>query len=196
MRAAREMANRRVLRTAGAVTVDELATGLAVSASTIRRDLERLERAGILSRVHGGAAQPSAAAADHDSPFAEVALGASEAKQAIAHRCVDLVGHGDVVVLDIGTSTRRVARLVRRRAVTVVTASLANVDELRDDRQVSLVLLGGTFRPDHQSCVGTLTEDAMRQIHADSAFLRASGITADPGTLRELNRLGVEVATT
>jgi len=60
-----------------------------------------------------------------------------------------------------------------------MTASLAVLDVLRDAPSVDLILLGGLVRRAYLSLVGVLTEDALRAVHADLAFLGASGVRAD-----------------
>jgi DeoR/GlpR family transcriptional regulator of sugar metabolism len=90
-----------------------------------------------------------------------------------------LVQEGDVVLLDIGTTTVRLARHLCGRRVTVVTSSLPVVDVLRADPAVELLLLGGTLRRTYHSLVGVLTEGALRQVSADRVFLSASGVRAD-----------------
>ena len=82
------------------------------------------------------------------------------------------------------------ARHLRGRPVTVMTASLAVVDVLRDDEQVELVVLGGALRRPYLSLVGVLTQDALAQVRADRAFLGASGVRADG---QVLDTTGVEV---
>jgi DeoR/GlpR family transcriptional regulator of sugar metabolism len=156
------------------VSVEDLATRLGVSTATIRRDLAALSRAGLLTRVHGGAA-PSTDS-EIDRPFEVVADEASDAKAEIARAAAELVSDGDVVLLDIGTTTRALARRLRGREVTVITPSLAVLDELRDDETVEVVLLGGTVRRRYHSLVGTLTEEALRQVRGRIAFLGTSGV--------------------
>lgn len=167
----------------GVLTVEELSTSLAVSASTIRRDLHLLDRAGVLTRVHGGAALASSLFADPDvhRPFAAVAEADAEAKGAVARAAAARVRDGEVVALDIGTTVRLVARHLRGRPVTVVTSSLAVLDELRDDESVELVLLGGMVRRAYHSLVGVLTEDALHQLRVDRVFLGTSGIDRTGG---------------
>src|SRR5580698_748333 len=155
------------LRERGTVSAQELVRLLQVSAPTIRRDLERLEHEGVLRRVHGGAYLPEADDAvetvgDQADGWAEVPFAASAAvhaaqKEAVAAQAAALVGPGQVVLLDIGTTTMRIARHLRGRHVTVITASLAVLDLLRDDETTDLVLLGGTLRRNYQSLVGPLT---------------------------------------
>ncbi|MBN9612470.1 MAG: ArsR family transcriptional regulator, partial [Actinobacteria bacterium] len=101
-----------------------------------------------------------------------------------------LVPDRAVVILDIGTSCAAVARHLRGREVTVVTASLAVVDELRDDRSIELVVLGGLLRPSYLSLVGSITLDVISRLSADISFIGTSGVRAD-GTV--LDSTGTEV---
>ena len=174
MRYSRQRAIAEQVRT-GAVSVDALATRLGVSPATIRRDLTQLSRSGLVQRVHGGAAP--VAAADPDRPFNEVADDDADAKRAIGRLAASLVRDGDVVLLDIGTTTGALARELRTREVTVITPSLAVLDALRDDPVVDLVLLGGSVRRRYHSLVGPLTEDSLRQVHAQTVFLGTSGVS-------------------
>jgi DeoR/GlpR family transcriptional regulator of sugar metabolism len=72
-----------------------------------------------------------------------------------------------------------VARHLHGRSLTVITSNLAVYEELQDDKEVQLILLGGVVRRDYRSLVGFLTEDNLRQIHADRLFLGTSGIRPD-----------------
>lgn len=171
----------RRLRTDGATSVDALARLLGVSTATIRRDLQLLDEAGQVTRVHGGAIIPAGDSEDADleRPFAAVAADATPDKRAIARLAATLVSDGDVVLLDVGTTTQLLAYELRGRQVTVMTTSLAVLDVLRDDPAVELILLGGWVRRAYHSLVGVLTEDALRQVHANLAFLGASGVRRD-----------------
>lgn len=167
----------RRVRLSGATSVSDLARQLGVSSSTIRRDLEVLDRDGTLKRVRGGAL--AGVDADDDLPFAEVAAVAEQDKEAVAALAAQIVNDGDVVLLDIGTTTMRLARHLRGRRVTVVTSSLAVLDVLRTDPEVELLLLGGMVRRTYHSLVGMLTEAALSQVCADRVFLGASGVRPD-----------------
>jgi DeoR/GlpR family transcriptional regulator of sugar metabolism len=180
----------RRLRDGGATSVEDLARTLGVSTATIRRDLSQLDRAGVLVRVHGGAYLSDVADGPREGvdpardwyrerTFAEVAAAHAPDKDAVAQRAASLVRDGDVLLLDIGTTTVMLARALRGRSVTVITSSLAVLDVLRSDDRVELILLGGMVRRAYHSLVGILTEDALRQVRADRAFLGASGIRAD-----------------
>ncbi|MET4060212.1 DeoR/GlpR family transcriptional regulator of sugar metabolism [Arthrobacter sp. UYP6] len=180
----------------GSASVSDLARLVQVSESTIRRDLNRLSGQGLLRRVRGGGtgvgAEFAAAAGPEpdDVPFIEVAARSVSSKQRIAARAAALVGEGDVVVLDIGTTTALIARELRGRSITVITASLAVLDELREDPSTELILLGGVLRRSYHSLVGTLTEEALHRLRATICFLGTSGVQPD-GTV--MDTTGTEV---
>lgn len=166
------------LQSSGEVSVTLLADRFGVSTSTIRRDLNTLSKQGRLQRVRGGGAiEPDA------RPFATVASDRASVRAQLGERAAGLVKDRDIVILDIGTTVAQVARYLRGRPVTVVTASLAVVDVLRDDPVVELVMLGGVFRRSYLSFVGSLPEQALAQITADICFLGASGIRDDGSVL-------------
>lgn len=162
----------RILRSEGTATVEALAERLDTSVATIRRDLVQLDDEGLLRRVYGGAMPIEG----KDEPFLDVSAIRAEEKDRIAQRCAQLVRDGETVLLDIGTTAHRVARHLRGRNLTVVTSSLAVLEELNDDEGIQLLLLGGMVRRDYRSLVGFLTEDNLRQIKADRLFLGTSGV--------------------
>ncbi len=166
-------------------SVADLAAELEVSESTIRRDLDRLDQEGRLRRVRGGGTPEV-----DDQPFAHVAVRVADEKERMGAAAAAMVRDHDVVLIDIGTSGAAVARHLRGREITVVTASLAVVDELREDRRVELIVLGGVVRPSYLSMVGGLTEQALSQLRADIAFMGTSGIRPD-GTV--MDTTGIEV---
>ena len=165
----------RAVRSEGSATISGLADSLGVSIATVRRDLVTLDEEGLLKRVYGGAASVE----DKDEPFADVAAVRADEKDAIARRCAELIKDGETVLLDIGTTAHRVARQLRGRTLTVITSSLAVVEELQEEETVQLVLLGGVLRRDYRSLIGFLTEDNLRQVHADRLFLGTSGVRPD-----------------
>jgi DeoR/GlpR family transcriptional regulator of sugar metabolism len=162
----------RALQDDGPASVTGLAERIGASEATVRRDLIQLDGEGLLRRVYGGAAP----LVDRDDPFVDVAAVRVEEKDAIARRCADLIQDGETVLLDIGTTAHRVARRLRGRSLTVVTSSLAVYEELADEPLIQLVLLGGVLRREYRSVVGFLTEDNLRQIHADRLVLGTSGV--------------------
>lgn len=176
------------LHAEGPVAVSALVERLGVSQATIRRDLAALEEQGLLTRVRGGAAVSTSL----EPSFAAVASGEAEAKDAIARRAAESVGDGDVVLLDIGTTVHRLATYLRGRPITVLTANMAVYDELANDPDVELILLGGVVRRNYKSLVGFLTEAAIRQLRADRMFMGTSGVRGD-GTVMDTTAMELPV---
>jgi DeoR/GlpR family transcriptional regulator of sugar metabolism len=193
LQARREAEIVRVLRAWGPASVDDLAQRLRVSASTVRRDLARLDARGTLQRVRGGAAiTDDTDDTDGDLPFERVAEHDVADKRAIGVRAAGMVQEGDVVLLDIGTTVVQLARELVGRSVTVITSSLAVLDALRGDPAVELILLGGVVRPSYHSLVGLLTETGLAQVRADLAFLGTSGVRPG-GEVLDSTRVEVQV---
>lgn len=173
------------VRSSGEVTVQHLAEEFGVSTSTIRRDLNELSRQGRLQRVRGGGS------IDPDpAPYHQIEPSHAESKRRIGRAAADLIEEGDVVILDIGTTVAQVAMQLRNRKLTVITASLAVVDVLRDSQETELIVLGGVLRNSYLSLVGALTESALSQISAHVAVLGASGVS-ETGAV--LDSTGIEV---
>ncbi|MGP3955362.1 DeoR/GlpR family DNA-binding transcription regulator [Nonomuraea sp. 3N208] len=162
----------RILRSEGPATVEALAERLNASPATIRRDLVQLHDEGLLRRVYGGAMPID----ERDDPFVDVAAVRGAEKDRIAQRCAEIVKDEETVLLDIGTTAHRIASYLRGRPLTVVTSSLAVLEELQDEEDIQLIMLGGMVRRDYRSLVGFLTEDNLRQIKADRLFLGTSGV--------------------
>lgn len=178
----------------GGQSVVQLAEALGVSESTIRRDLDVLAKGGRLERMYGGAMLTTGSRANItdsgalEDPFTSDARSDFDLRQRMAVQAAGLVDDGDVVVLDIGSTTPLVARELRGRPVTVITSNLAVLDEVREDDAVELVLLGGVLRRNQQSLVGPVTEHVIDQLSADKMFLSCTGVRGG----RVLDNMAVE----
>lgn len=172
---------RAVLRQRGEASIAGMAASLGVSEMTLRRDLDRLERAGHVRRTHGGAVPAERLGLEFD--FAARRHAHQRAKRAIAAEAAKLVKPGDRVLFDAGTTTLELAILVRDVAdLTVVTPSLAVASELRFSGCVQTILLGGVLRRGSPDLTGEVTEAVLDMLAVDTAFQGADGIGLD-GTL-------------
>lgn len=170
------------LQQRGTVAASDLSRALSVSTATVRRDLAQMESEGLLVRVHGGAQLASG-----ESAFDEVMGRDADAKDRIAEAAAGMVSDGDTVLLDIGTTTARIAEHLKQRHVTVITTSLAAIDVLRDSASAELIAIGGSFRPNFRSFVGPLALDNLARIKADLAFLGCSGVAEDGSILDDIS---------
>lgn len=172
----------------GYVSLGELAHALHTSESTVRRDLLLLDRQGLLKKTHGGALLPSDGAsfpALEDRAQSEL-----EEKRAIARTAASRIRDGDAVLLDGGTTTLEVAKLLVGRPLQVVTNSLPIAHLFASRRDADLVILGGFVYPRTGVALGTLTVRMMEDIHVQQTILSVGGVT--PKGLFNSNPLLVE----
>jgi len=158
----------------GKVAVTELAERFDVSAVTVRRDLETLACQGRVIRTHGGAMLTAPAVAAFE--FLDRRSARPAEKRAIARAAAAHVEPGMTLILDTGTTTLELARLLGAvPGLSVVTSSLAIASTLFAVPDLELILLGGTVNRSSPDLSGPLTVDNLRNFHADLAFLGADG---------------------
>src|SRR5262249_43158294 len=128
-----------LIESEGFVSLQQLTERTGVSESTVRRDLEYLERIGQVRRTRGGAAYTGDSLTPHD-----VRAGtAIPEKQAIGRAAASLVQAGEAILLDGGTTTLEVARNLSGKSLQVVTNSVPVVNLLANQPQIELVVIGG-----------------------------------------------------
>ncbi|WP_318013094.1 DeoR/GlpR family DNA-binding transcription regulator [Mesorhizobium sp. BH1-1-4] len=169
------------LKREGTVGVQELIDLIGASPSTIRRDLETLERQGALERTHGGAMLQRTELATFEPDLATAAHFARAEKEAIGAAMMSELRPGQSVIFDASTTVLEVARAIAAApiALTAVTNSLAIAQILANVPGVRLVMLGGTCKPGSLTLVGQPGENFLRTIHADVAILGTHAITGD-----------------
>ncbi|MEW2353826.1 DeoR/GlpR family DNA-binding transcription regulator [Spirillospora sp. NPDC029432] len=162
--------------TAGSVTAADLAERFGVSLMTIHRDLDELERQGIVRKHRGGVtAQPSGV---FESNVAYRMKSMRAAKDAIAARAVDLVEPGMAVMLDDSTTTLALARrLAGITPLTVITNFREAINLLASERDIRLMALGGDYDPLHDSFLGVACVDAITALHVDLCFVSTSAVS-------------------
>jgi DeoR family transcriptional regulator, aga operon transcriptional repressor len=190
-----------LLREQGSVQIPALAELFGVSTQTLRKDLNFLDSKGICTRTPGGAIlNRGTGAVREDAVDVKRTLFADE-KVRIGQAAAALIGDGESVLLDSGTTTLQVARHMNPDdAPVVVTNDVGILNELLNHDNVQLVFLGGTLRRKSQSFFGTQTEQALQDLHVDKLFLAADGFDIEKGITTHfepealLNRKMCEVA--
>lgn len=169
----------------GSVLVLDLSNLFGISEVTIRADLRLLEEKGLLTRFHGGAARAGSNLTEGDSQ--EVVLEdryqlASDPKKRIAQAAATMISEGMTVILDSGSTTLLIAEeLVRMTNITVITNSLPAAFTLSENKDITLVVCGGTVRHKTHSMHGTIAERSLQGISADLMFVGADGIDTTNG---------------
>ena len=166
-----------LIRIRGFAGLEELVKELGVSESTVRRDLDTLEEQGAAKRTHGGVlysgGMPRLAEFDERQPSHWAA------KRAIAARTAAAIADGETVLLDGGTTTYEVARLLVGRSLQVVTNSLPVANLFASEARTDLVLLGGYVSPRTGVCLGPYANELLGRLHVTTTVLSAAGITQD-----------------
>ena len=185
------------LRSNGAVTVAEVEARFGVSPMTARRDLDELERRGLLRRTHGGAVLPSTAA--HEDSFARRMKVETEAKRRLAEQAVAMLSPRETVFLDSSTTSYFVARRMIETglAATVLTNSLPVMELIFNEGgpEVELIGIGGTLRRLTRSFVGPFAVRTVQGHFADRLFLSVKGLTEN-GVMTDADSLEAEVKRT
>jgi DeoR/GlpR family transcriptional regulator of sugar metabolism len=160
------------------VQSSELSQRFSVSEDSIRRDLRELAAEGLLQRVHGGALPVSAALV----PFEARKNVQKDAKKTIARKAVKLIQPGQVVIIDGGTTTTELIRLLPHDlSFTVVTHSPGIAVELVDYPAVEVILLGGVLYKHSVVTMGTTLMEAAGRITADLFFMGVTGVHRSVG---------------
>ena len=165
------------IRTRGFASLEDLVRELGVSESTIRRDLDTLEEQGTARRTHGGVLY--AGGLPRPAEFDERQPAHHAAKRAIAAAAADRIEDGETVLLDGGTTTFEVARLLVGRSIQVVTNSLPVANLFASASRADLVLLGGYVSPRTGVCLGPYANELLGRLHVTTTVLSAAGITAE-----------------
>lgn len=181
----------RLIQQTSRVSVDELATRFGVSPSSIRRDLNELNRLGLLQRTYGGAIISSSTSAE--APFSVRVVSHHEEKDRIGRAAAQLVQPGETVFIDGGTTTEcMLPHLIdllaehsdsREPRLTVVTYGLNIVQRLLDCEHVAIIVIGGMLHVPTLTFGGVFATESFEayNMRFDKAFMAATGISAEAG---------------
>lgn len=183
-----------MVRTQGSASVEQLAETLDVTLQTVRRDVQRLAEAGLLTRFHGGVRVPSSTVENIAHQQRE-SLNA-EGKARIARAVARNVPNDCSLILNIGTTTEAIAKaLLHHKGLRVITNNLNVAAILCGNPDCEVIVTGGVVRPRDRGIVGEAAVDFIRQFRVDTAIIGISGIEPD-GSLRDFDYREVKVAQT
>jgi len=166
------------LKRDGKIVAIEISAALNVSEDTIRRDLNELAQMGLLRRVHGGAV----AKALTEPAYINRTQLHTAAKSSIAEAAVQLAQDGQVILLDCGTTTTRLAEYFSYDLrATVITNSPPAAIALAEHPYLEVILLGGTLNKSTLAVVGAEAAAALSRFRADICFLGVNGLHSEAG---------------
>ena len=174
------------------VLVLELARQFDVTTETIRSDLEKLERQGVLVRTYGGATLVDSIEADmgiHERDTVNF-----EGKRSIGIRAAQMIKDGETVFLDASTSSLHVARNIKdKKGITVITNAEKIVMELANCPDIRVISTGGMLNSKNMSYTGRVVEETIRSNYfANKVFFSCRGVTLSRG-LMDSNEAEIEI---
>lgn len=160
----------------GTVTATSLAARFGVSLMTVHRDLDELERRGVVRKHRGGVtAQPSSVFESH---LTYRLAQAPRAKAAIARAARNLIEPGMAVMLDDSTSALALAHLLNDvKPLTLITNFLEVIRMARSWEGVRLIALGGEYNASHDSFLGVPCIEALAGLRVDVLFASTSKVS-------------------
>ncbi len=182
-----------LLESRGFVSIGSLAKSFAVSEQTVRRDLNELERRGLVTRYHGGAGLPPVTG---DVDYDKRKRSHAKEKQRIAALVASQIPEGATIFIDIGTTMEAVAEaLLQHRRLTVVTNHLTVATILNRRRDFQVILAGGVLKHNDQATTGEATREFLEKFRVGYGIFGIGGISED-GDLMDYDFRDIGVSTT
>lgn len=188
-----------ILRQQGSVSVLDLASMLDVSSVTIRKDLTMLEQKGLLYRTHGSAILINPYINNrHINEKEKLKV---EEKRLIGIRAAELIAPNDSIMIASGTTVHALARQIRDiENLTIITAAINVTNILSQDKNNTIIQLGGLVRNSSVSVVGNYAEEMLKNFLCSKLYLGVDGIDENFGLTTtnmmeaELNRVMMKYA--
>jgi len=169
-----------LLKEDGSAKVVDLAKLFKITEVTIRQDLEKLEKDGLILREHGGAYLKNVE--DQVKNFSLVHLENMDKKELIAQKCLEFIEAGDTIILDSGTTTTEIAKKLKGiKNLTVITNALNIALMLGAEPGIEIIMTGGEFKPPTLSLTGQKAADFFVGINVQKLFLATAGLSLKSG---------------
>ncbi len=175
----------------GFMSIDELVEQCAVTPQTIRRDLNQLAEAGVISRYHGGAGINKSW---ENTPYQERKTHNRHVKEKIADAVAAMIPDGASLFINIGTTTEMIAtKLLRHKNLHVVTNNIHVATILSAKEDFTVIIAAGEVRYRDGGIIGEATCDFISQFRMDFGIIGISGISPD-GALLDFDFREVKVS--
>ena len=163
------------------VLVTDLAKQFDVTPETIRGDLLKLEKQGVLVRTYGGATLCGSSGSERSYKDRDVVN--AEAKQKIGERAAEMIKNGETIFLDASTSSLWLARNIKnKKGLTVITNAVNIVLELEECDNIRIICTGGRLNTRNMSYVGRFAERMIKEnLVANKFFFSCKGVTISRG---------------
>lgn len=170
----------KIVNQEGTVTVLELAQAIGISESTIRRDLNQLDKLGRIRKVHGGATAAVLMSDGHERNMQEKYSRNIEEKRVIAAYAATLVHPNDFVFLDAGSTTEQMAEYLEENTAFYITNGITLAQKLAA-RGFKTMLLAGRVKASTDAVIGMEAVSSLARYHFTRGFFGTNGITVAEG---------------
>lgn len=176
------------------VVVSELSDQFGVSEETIRRDLDKFEREGLITKGYGGAVLNEDDKSD--MPFNVRKKKNMQGKRVIADIIKGLISDGEHIIVDPSTTAVSIIKALReKKDLTIITNSIEVLVELAGDTAWNVISTGGNLLGDYLALVGAKAVDNISSYHVDKVILSCKGINMECG-ITDANELFSQVKKT
>ncbi|WP_085991139.1 DeoR/GlpR family DNA-binding transcription regulator [Oceanobacillus senegalensis] len=172
------------------ITVKELASKIGVSEATLRSDLNKMENDGLLTRTHGGAVLNE----ENDTSFNVRQKKNKKEKMEIAEKALEFIEEKQCILLDASSTALGLAQLLKEMPIrlTVVTTGLQAAIELKENQDLTVIMVGGVVTNKSTSIEGTLGLNILDYVNIDIMFTSANGFSVETG-LEDFNLYEVQL---
>jgi len=163
----------------GMIKIPQLMKMFDISIETARRDLNYLEKEGVIRKIYGGATLVSTETKEPDT--SERMTRNLEEKIAIGKKCAEFINDGDSILIEVGTTTLQVAKALKsKKNLTIITNSIPVINELMDT-DFDMYVIGGKIRHGEGAISGAVTVFDLENFHITKSIISAGGITSSKG---------------
>ena len=170
------------------VTVSEIAEHLNISESTVRRDIEVMVSKELVTQRHGSITSSNFKGQGFEF-FDQRKEENLEEKQAIGRCVADILQDNDVVFLEGGTTQLEIAKSIRNKNITVITAALNIAMVLAESTSVTTIVLGGCIWAGTYFLVGDMVDMNMKNMHFNYYISSPGAIMPDGRLIYHNNQL-------
>lgn len=178
----RQRARRRAIADAvmaeGSIRIEGLAERFDISLMTVHRDLDDLERSGLLRKTRGVASALPTQSFEASDLYRSAQQWAE--KEALAQAALRFIDPGQAIVLDDSTTVGHVAgHLAGKAPLTVISNALTVMNQLGREGGIHLVALGGEYRSWCSAFLGRVTIRMLANLRTDTFLMSAPAVSDD-----------------
>ena len=163
------------LSASGKVIVSKLAKDFGVTEETIRRDLEKLDKEGLVSKTYGGAVSKSSSTLDLPYNIRESVN--VDQKQIIADKVCELINDGERLMVDSSSTALYIIKKIKeKKNLTIITNSVKILLELAEKHDWTVLSTGGVLKRNALSLTGSSAEKMISSYHVDTAICSCKGL--------------------